>query len=91
VSNSWWPLVVEGGYYNVVQNNTISNAVVDGILDESSFGGNNITKNTVNEAQFGIFADNSASGDTLVPNTFFNVVTTIDPGPTQGPPDPVQP
>ena len=91
VSNSSWPLVVEGGFNNIVQNNKISNALIDGILDEISFGGNNITKNTLNEAQFGVFGDSSVGGDTLVPNTFFNVVTTIDPGPTQGPPDPVQP
>ena len=91
VSNSWWPLVVEGGSNNTVQNNKLSNALYDGILDEISFGGNNITKNTVNEAQFGVFGDSTVGGDTLVPNTFFNVVTTIDPGPTQGPADPVQP
>jgi parallel beta-helix repeat protein len=82
---------VEGGSNNTVQNNKLSNALYDGILDEISFGGNNITKNTVNEGQFGIFGDSSVGGDTLVPNTFFNVVTTIDPGPTQGPADPVQP
>ena len=91
VSNAWWPVVVEGGSNNTVQNNKLSDAIFDGILDEISFGGNNITKNTVNEAQFGIFGDSSVGGDTLVPNTFFNVVTTIDPGPTQGPTDPVQP
>jgi parallel beta-helix repeat protein len=91
VSNSFWPLIVEGGSSNTVQNNKLSDAGFDGILDESSFGGNNITKNTVNEGQFGIFADNTTSGDTLVPNAFYNVVTTIDPGPAQGPPNPVQP
>lgn len=91
VSNSSWPLVVEGGSNNTVKNNKLSDALFDGILDEISFGGNNITMNTVNEAQFGIFGDSTVGGDTLVPNTFFNVVTTIDPGPTQGPADPVQP
>jgi len=91
VSNSSWPVVVEGGSNNTVQNNKLSDALFDGILDEISFGGNNITKNTVNEAQFGIFGDSTVGGDTLVPNTFFNVVTTIDPGPAEGPADPVQP
>jgi parallel beta-helix repeat protein len=91
VSNSWWPLVVEGGSNNTVQNNKLSNALFDGILDEISSGGNNITKNTVNEAQFGVFGDSTVGGDTLVPNTFFNAVTTVDPGPTSGPADPVQP
>jgi parallel beta-helix repeat protein len=91
VTNSLWPLVVEEGTNNTVQNNKLSDAFYDGILDEFSFGGNNITKNTVNEALFGIFADGTTSGDTLVPNTFYNTVTTIDPGPVQGPADPVQP
>jgi parallel beta-helix repeat protein len=88
VSNSWWPMVVVYGYNNTVQSNTLSDTYFDGIIDEASFGGNNITKNRVNEAQFGIFTDSSVGGDTLVPNTFFNVGTTIDPGPPQGPPPP---
>ena len=91
VSNAPWPLIIEGGFQDTIQSNQLSGATVDGILDFFSFGGNIITKNTVNEGQFGIFADNSTSGDTLVPNTFYNVTTTIDPGPVQGPPDPVQP
>ena len=91
VSNSEWTLVVEGGNSDTVQNNKLSNAVLDGVLDELSSGGNIITKNTVNEAQYGIFADGTTGGDTLVPNSFFNVVNTIDPGPVQGPSDPVQP
>jgi parallel beta-helix repeat protein len=91
VTNSLWPLVVEEGTSNTVQNNKLSDAFYDGILDEFSFGGNNITKNTLNEAQFGIFADSTTGGDTLVPNTFYNTVTTIDPGPVTGPADPVQP
>jgi parallel beta-helix repeat protein len=91
VSNALWPLVVEEGINNTVQNNKLSDAFYDGILDEFSFGGNNITKNTVNEAQFGIFGDSTVGGDILVPNTFYNTVTTIDPGPVTGPADPVQP
>jgi parallel beta-helix repeat protein len=91
VSNSEWPLLMEGGTNNTVQNNKLSDARFDGILDEISFGGNIITKNTVNEAQFGIFADSTTGGDTLVPNTFYNTVNTIDPGPVTGPADPVQP
>lgn len=88
VSNSWWPLVVEGCSSNTVQNNKLNDALYDGILDEISFGGNNITKNTVNEAQYGIFADATTSGDTLVPNNFYNTVITIDPGPPTAPTDP---
>lgn len=88
VSNALWPLVVEGGFEDTLQNNTVSNAFYDGILDEVSFGGNTVTKNTVNEAPFGVFADSSTSGDSLVPNTFYNVVTTLDPGPPQSPTTP---
>jgi parallel beta-helix repeat protein len=91
VSNSEWLLVVEGGGANTVQNNTLNDASVDGVLDFFSLGGNVITNNTVNEAQFGIFADGTTGGDTLVPNTFNATVTTIDPGPPQTPADPVQP
>jgi parallel beta-helix repeat protein len=91
VSNALWPLVVEGGSSDTVQNNKCNDAFYDGILDELSSGGNTITKNTVNEGPFGIFADGTTSGDTLVPNTFNNVVTTLDPGPVTGPAAPVQP
>lgn len=91
VSNSWWSFVIEGGYLDTVQNNKFSDALYDGILDYFSFGGNNITKNTLNEAQYGVFADTSGSGDTLVPNTFYSTVVTLDPGPPQIPTDPVQP
>jgi parallel beta-helix repeat protein len=91
VSNALWPLVLEESSNSTVQNNKLSDAFYDGILDEFSFGGNNVTKNTVNEALFGIFGDSTVSADTLVPNTFYNVVTTIDPGPVTGPADPVQP
>ena len=89
-SDSWWPVVVEFGFFDTVQGNKISDAnFFDGILDFASFGGNNITKNTVNDAPFGIFADiGSKSVDTLVPNTFYNTVVTIDPGPPQLPNDP---
>lgn len=90
VSNSWWPMTVTGGYQCVVQYNTLKNSFLDGLLDYSSFGGNNITKNTVNEALYGIFTDNSVSGDVLVPNYLFNVVITVDPNPTQGPGVPPQ-
>jgi len=87
-SNSFWPVYVVFAANSTVQNNTLSDGSFDGIVDVASFGGNNITKNTVNEAQFGIFWDGSG-GDTLVPNTFYNTVTTIDPGPpSQTPPNP---
>jgi parallel beta-helix repeat protein len=92
VSDSWWLLYMEGGSLNIVQNNTLSDAsAYDGIVDVASSGGNNITKNTVNEAPFGIYVDSTTSGDTLVPNTFYNTVITLDPGPPTLPAEPVQP
>lgn len=89
VSNSFWPVYVWFSSSNTVQNNTLSDGSFDGIVDVNSFGGNNITKNTINEGPFGIFVDGSTGGDTLVPNIFYNVTTTIDPGPpTQQPGQP---
>ena len=85
VSNATWPLVLQFGFNDIVQSNRLSEASADGILDQNSFGGNNVTKNIVNEAAFGIFTDSTVGGDTLVPNTLFNVVVTVDPNPTDGP------
>jgi len=85
VSNAAWPFVCQFCYFDTVQSNVLSEAFVDGILDQASFGGNNITKNTVNEAPFGVFTDSSVGGDTLVPNNLFNVVVTVDPNPGDSP------
>jgi len=58
---------------NVVQNNKVSNAS-NGLVLQSSLGGNSFTGNTVNEAQVGLLLlQNGASVDVLTPNTFFNV------------------
>jgi copper-binding protein NosD len=67
----------------IVQSNTITHAVY-GLLDLSTGGGNNVTKNTVNESFFGIFESGPVS-DTLTPNSFFNVVVTVDPDPFTDP------
>jgi parallel beta-helix repeat protein len=91
ISNSTWPLVVGYGYEDTLQSNKISGANADGILDYNSFGGNIITLNTVNEAFYGIYADGTTSGDTLVPNTFYDTVITLDPGPVTVPTPPALP
>jgi parallel beta-helix repeat protein len=91
ISDSPYTLIDQFGFQNTLQNNKISDAATDGILDFNSFGGNIITLNTVNEGFFGIFADGSTGGDTLVPNSFFNVVNTIDPGPVTVPAPPALP
>src|SRR4029077_4952170 len=85
VSNAAWPLLMTGGYQNTIQSNVFNLAGNDGILDQFSFGGNNITRNTVNEGAFGIFTDSSVGGDVLVPNNLFNVPVTVDPNPTTAP------
>jgi parallel beta-helix repeat protein len=63
----------------LVQSNTIARAVY-GIVDLSAGGGNVVTKNTVNEASFGVFVG-GPTADTLTPNSFYNVVVTVDPNP----------
>ena len=67
----------------LVQSNTIARATY-GILDPSTGGGNTITKNTVNEAFYGVFVGGPTT-DTLTPNTFYNVVVTVDPNPFTDP------
>jgi nitrous oxidase accessory protein len=58
---------------NVVQNNKVSNAS-NGLVLQSSLGGNSFTGNTINEAQVGVLLlQNGASVDVLTPNTFYNV------------------
>jgi len=82
VSAFGYGIALQGCSNTVVQTNKLSELLQDGIYEVTSLGGNNITKNTVNEAAFGIFTDSSVSGDTLVPNTFYNTTTTIDPNPS---------
>jgi len=82
VSDFGYGIVMQGSGSNVVQSNKFSQLSADGIYEDTSLGGNNMTKNTVNEAVFGIFTDSSVGGDILVPNTFFNTATTIDPNPS---------
>jgi hypothetical protein len=85
VSNATWPMVLQYAFNDIVQLNKLSEAGADGILDQNSYGGNNVTKNTVNEAAYGIFTDSTVGGDTLVPNSLYNVTVTVDPNPTNGP------
>ena len=68
---------------SLVQSNTIAHTVY-GIADLSTGGGNVVTKNQVNEASFGVFVGGPTS-DTITPNSFFNVVVTVDPNPFTDP------
>lgn len=63
----------------IVRFNQITSTTTDALVDEYSSGGNAITNNTVNEADEGVYQLDS-SGDTLAPNTLFNVTVTEDPG-----------
>ena len=67
----------------LVQSNTIASTTY-GIADLSTGGGNNVTKNTVNESYYGVYVGGPTS-DTITPNTFFNVVVTVDPNPFTDP------
>jgi parallel beta-helix repeat protein len=78
ITNNGYGIVLNYAYQTTVQSNIVVNSGL-GLTDTTSFGGNVVTKNTVNEAQFGIFTDSSVGGDTLIPNNMYNVVVTIDP------------
>lgn len=80
VNSVFYGVFLDGAASTTVQSNAVSNVSL-GIVDQFSGGGNIVTKNTVTEASSGIFTNGSVSGDTLVPNSFFDVVTTIDPNP----------
>jgi len=81
ISDCFWGIWLSFASNITVQSNTFSQLGSDGVLDQDSLGGNIVTKNTVNEAAFGIFTDSTVSGDTLSPNTFYNTVVTVDPAP----------
>ena len=81
VSGAGWGVVLQFCGGNIVQTNVFNGLASDGIFDQNSFGGNVVTKNTVNESAFGIFTDSSVGGDTLVPNVLFNDGVTVDPSP----------
>jgi len=62
-----------------VQSNTITNTSGTAIsLNDSSSTGNNITKNTINEANCGI-SDSNAGSDVFLPNTILNIAASTCP------------
>jgi parallel beta-helix repeat protein len=63
----------------LVQSNTVARTSY-GVADLSFGGGNTVTKNTVNESYYGVYTGGSTT-DTITPNTFYNVVVTVDPNP----------
>jgi hypothetical protein len=67
----------------LVQTNTVARTTY-GVADLSFGGGNIITKNTVNESYYGVYTGGPTT-DTITPNTFFNVVVTVDPNPLTDP------
>ena len=61
----------------VVQTNTLVNTSGNAIsINDSSGGGNNVTKNTINEASCGISEGNAAASDVFLPNTVLNSAAT---------------
>ena len=62
---------------NVVNSNTIASSDEAGVDLDSGCGstgnGNKVTGNTINEACAGILAGSGTSGNTITPNSFFNV------------------
>ena len=67
----------------LVQTNTVARTTY-GVADLSFGGGNNVTKNTVNESYYGVYTGGPTT-DTITPNTFYNVVVTVDPNPLTDP------
>jgi hypothetical protein len=65
----------------IVQTNTITGVTGTALsLNESGGGGsNNVTKNTVNDANCGISNSQAAGSDVYLPNTMFNVVSNLCP------------
>ncbi len=62
----------------VAQGNQIVNTsgTAISLQDTSSGGSNNVTKNTVNEANCGISSGNAAASDVFLPNTVLNATAT---------------
>jgi parallel beta-helix repeat protein len=75
--------IVNSTSNTLVQSNTVARTSY-GVADLSFGGGNNVTKNTVNESYYGVYTGGSTT-DTITPNTFFNVVVTVDPNPLTDP------
>jgi Right handed beta helix region len=66
---------------NAAESNVIYGSAQSGVHADdscpSSGTGNTIEHNTINEACAGILEGPSATGNTVAPNTFFNVTTTV--------------
>ena len=62
----------------MVQSNTIINSsTAISLNDSSSGGGNNVTKNSINEGACGISKGNASSTDVFLPNPVLNMAATI--------------
>ncbi len=75
--------IVSSTSNTLVQSNTVARTTY-GVADLSFGGGNNVTKNTVNESYYGVYTGGPTT-DTITPNTFYNVVVTVDPNPLTDP------
>jgi hypothetical protein len=79
---------------NIVTSNTINGSDEAGIhVDDTCTGastGNMVTKNTINSACAGVLSGPGATGNTTVPNTFYNVITLQSTGTNTCTPPPVR-
>jgi len=84
LNDTYIALYVVGSTSNtLVQSNTVAHTTY-GVADLSFGGGNTVTKNTVNESYYGVYTGGPTT-DTITPNTFYNVVVTVDPNPLTDP------
>jgi hypothetical protein len=76
--------------HNTVRSNIVYGSAESGVhLDDTCSGtGNNnsVTQNTINEACAGILTGTGTTGNTVSPDTFFNVINTTQSGDTCTPP-----
>lgn len=81
ISNSAGGVSVASATGAIVQTNTLSSISGQALqLNESGGGGsNNVTKNTVNDANCGISNGQAAGSDVYLPNTLINTASNLCP------------
>ena len=67
-----WDGIYVFGDGNIVQSNSIFNSDEAGVFVDGT--GNNVTKNRINEALVGVWNFSGGVGNTVAPNTYYNVV-----------------
>ena len=69
---------------NTIQTNAVTNSSESAIHLDSSCGStgnnNNVTGNTITDANVGLLKDSGVTGNTVIPNTYFTSIKTDPPG-----------